>query len=260
MSRDIPRPTPSDRQRLDARRMLRRARAAGLATTLAGTGGPYASLVTMATDHDGAPLLLLSGLAEHTANLEADPRCALLVEEASDRANPQTGSRATVVGRAEKVEAGAERDRLAGRFLARHPGAALYAGFGDFAIWRVAVERIHLVGGFARAVWLEDGVLLPSAMAAAFAGAEAGVVDHMNQDHATAVEDYARGLLGLPGGPWRMRAVDADGLDLALEDEAGADDGTGPRVHRLEFDPPVESPDALRGRLVALVSVARGRL
>ena len=46
------------------------------------------------------------------------------------------------------------------RFLARHPDAGMYAGFKDFAFYRVAVERAHLVAGFGKidgrecAVWL----------------------------------------------------------------------------------------------------------
>lgn len=254
MSRDIPKVKPSDTQRLSARRLLRGARAASLATTSA-DGAPYASLVTMATDHAGAPVLLLSGLAEHTRNLQADPRCALLVEDASFLPNPQTGPRVTVTGRAAPVAEGPLRDHLASRFQARHPGAALYAGFADFAIWRLAVERVHLVGGFARAVWL-DRVLLDAPTAEAFAAAEASVVNHMNLDHASAVDAYARGLLGLDEGPWRLRAVDADGLDLGRPENATPDSEDG-RVHRLAFDPPVESPDHLRERLVALARQAR---
>lgn len=59
-----------------ARRLLRSASTASLAT-LDADGAPFATLVTMATDHDGAPLALLSRLAVHTANITAmpAPRC-----------------------------------------------------------------------------------------------------------------------------------------------------------------------------------------
>lgn len=257
MRPDIPQVKPSDGQRRAARHLLRAARAATLATTLPDGGAPYASLVTMATDHDGSPILLLSALAEHTRALETDPRCALLVHEAGNLPNPQTGPRATVLARAERVADGALRDRLAGRFLARHPGARLYVGFGDFAIWRLTVERVHFVGGFARAVWLDDGVILPADHAEAFARAEPDVIAHMNQDHAAAVSSYACGLLGLEDGPWRLCAIDADGLDLGLAVGEEENATVPPRVHRLPFDPPVESPDGLRPRLVALARQAR---
>jgi len=61
------------------RRLARSVDRAALATTLA-DGRPYASLVLLAWDFDGAPLLLLSDLAEHSRNLARDPRQALLID------------------------------------------------------------------------------------------------------------------------------------------------------------------------------------
>lgn len=242
--REIPTLTPTPTHRREVRRLLREARAATLATVL--DGAPYASLVTIATDVDGAPILLLSTLADHTRALQADARVSVLVDEARDLANPQTGARASVQGTARKVEDAAERTRLQRRFLARHPAAALYAGFGDFAFWRIAVERAHYVGGFARAVWV-DGIVLDAATAAPFADMEEGAVAHMNQDHADAVALYASVLAGLPGEGWRLGAIDCDGVDLT-----GAESG-----HRLSFPEPLESAAAVRPALVEMARQAR---
>ena len=109
------------------------------------------SLVTIACDHDGSPILLLSNLADHTRNLAADDRASLLVEAASQRVNPQTGPRVSLVGRLTPADAARCRDR----FLARHPSAERYAGFADFHIFRMAVGRVHWVGGFADARWMD---------------------------------------------------------------------------------------------------------
>ena len=70
-----------------ARKLLRAARSATLATSLAGQ--PFASLVTPATAPDLALLLLLSSLSEHTRHLRAEPRCSLLVVGAPAAINPQ---------------------------------------------------------------------------------------------------------------------------------------------------------------------------
>jgi putative heme iron utilization protein len=96
-----------------ARGLMRRARSASLGTALRGRDGwPYVSLVTVACDCDGSPLLLLSDLSDHTRNITADNRGSLLFEAASGRANPQTGPRVTVLGRIAKSD-----DAL---FLERH--------------------------------------------------------------------------------------------------------------------------------------------
>ena len=228
-----------------ARGLMRRARSAALATTLRDEDGqPYVSLVTVACDCDGSPLLLLSDLADHTRNLKADPRASLLFEAASRRANPQTGPRVTVLGRIER----SDHERHRRRFLARHPGAGLYAGFADFACYRMTVERAHFVGGFARANWLTAGdILLDGAAAERIASVETGVLTHMNADHAEAIGLYATRLLRRRGEGWTMVAVDPEGCDL----------GRGSTLARLDFPRSASDPEGLREILVTLASRAR---
>lgn len=220
---------------------MRACRKASLATLM--DGGPYASLVTVALDHDLSPLLLLSGLADHTRNLDADPRASLLFDGTDGHPNPQTGPRVTIVG----TMARDPDPRLVQRFLARHPAARLYAGFGDFAVWRLAVERAHFVGGFARAVWFDFPLGLPAGAAAAVAAAEPSVIEHMNADHADAVDRMAARWCGGAGTGWRLTGVDPDGCDLARGDDEFA---------RLPFDAVATSAEDVRDRLIALSRVA----
>ncbi|MEK7246610.1 MAG: pyridoxamine 5'-phosphate oxidase family protein, partial [Pseudomonadota bacterium] len=132
------------------RRLLRRGRSGMLATVLGGVtplgvpshdaaraGHPYASLVTLAWDVDASPIFLFSTLSDHTRNLASDSRAALLIEEASRRANPQTGPRVTLIGRIAPCARGEDESSARRRFLARHPEAARYAGFGDFRFFRM---------------------------------------------------------------------------------------------------------------------------
>lgn len=231
--------------RLAIRRLMRCCSKAALATSLTQDDGcwPYASLVTVATAQDGSPILLLSALSDHTRNIAADPRVSLLFDGSEGYVNPQQGPRVTVLGRIERTDDPACRRR----FLARHPPAQLYAGFGDFGFWRVEMERAHYVGGFARAVWIEDRLHADPLAAQLLGESEAGIVAHMNEDHAATVELLARRLLGRRGSGWRMTAVDPDGCDLTREDH----------VHRLHFDQPVDGPEAARQTLIALAERAR---
>ena len=208
------------------------------------TGGwPYASLVIAAVDHDLSPILLLSDLAEHSKAIKADPRVSLLFDGTGGLAQPLTGPRATLLGRA----AITDDERLKQRFLARHPDAEMYAGFRDFRFYRVTLERAHLVGGFGKIAWLDIADLLPEAPPPALAVAEADIVAHMNEDHAEAVGLYAAKLLKLPGTGWRMTGIDSEGIDL----RAGGTTG------RLALPVPVSGPDEARKVLIALVAKAR---
>lgn len=231
----------------DVRRLIRRARSAALATAMADSAGrPYASLVTVACDGGGQPLLLLSSLSDHARNLSADPRASLLIDEARGLANPQTGARVSLVGEIRRTDDPSH----AARFLARHPAARRYAGFGDFGFFGMVVERGHFVGGFARAHWLERSDLaLEGDAVAALAAAEAEILAHMNDDHAGTIDLYAQALLGRRGDGWRMIAVDVEGLDLYRR---------GIFV-RLEFPTQVTGVDDLRETLVALAADARSR-
>ena len=234
-----------------ARALARACRKAVLATTLqpglqpAEPGGPalpYASLVLVAFDHDATPLLLISQLAEHTRNILAAPDVSLLRAGTEGYAEPLTGPRATLLARAELTQ----DPRHRARFLARHPGAALYADFKDSAFYKLTVSRAHIVAGFGRIHWFDD--YRYTADWAALAEAAAGIVAHMNDDHADAVQLYAGKLLGLGGEGWQLCGVDPEGADLIGPDGALA---------RLAFDKPVRDAEGARVELVRLVKRAR---
>lgn len=247
MSERRPASTDKATAAAEARLLLRTRRSAALATASASAGGwPFCSLVTIACDCDGSPILLLSRLSDHTRNLDADSRASLLLEEASGRDNPQTGPRLTLMGRIVPDP----EPRLRRRFLAHHPEAAMYADFTDFRIFRMAVEGGHWVGGFAQARRLEAKLLLAdSASAQTLAEAEASVLEHMNADHVQAIALWAHQLLGLRGDGWRLLAVDPEGCNLGR--------GEGPFT-RLAFSRPATDAISLRAIMMALTDTARG--
>ncbi len=241
-----------------ARRLMRSRDHAALATSLAGR--PYVSLVASACELDARPLLLLSDLAQHTQNLLADPRVSLLFEGTGDHPDPLAGPRLTLLGRAQRCgdpSGDPSGDiRAAARFAARHPGSTGYAGFADFHLYRVAIERGHLVAGFGRIAWIEAADLRFAAEASALAEAEAEIVAHINADHPEAVALYVERLLGHPrnsstGAGWRITGIDPEGLDLRRPME------TGGATARLDFAEPVLTPAAARRALVALAGKAR---
>src|SRR5205823_14632593 len=134
----------SDNPAALARSLARSCTRAALATNFG--GAPYASLVLLAVDLDASPLLLLSDLAQHSRNIAFDPRVSLLLDATEGHPDPLTGPRLSLLGRALPID---DRRCLA-RFIAHHPTSAGYAGFGDFQLYRVELERGHLLPGFGR--------------------------------------------------------------------------------------------------------------
>lgn len=108
------------------------------------TGAPFGALVNVATDEAGLPLFLFSTLARHTKSLLANPQASLLVAELPNEGDPLTGFRATVVGVMSQITMDGSR------YIAQHPYAELYAGFGDFAFWQMTPKMVYVVAGFGR--------------------------------------------------------------------------------------------------------------
>ncbi len=227
-----------------ARKLLRSARQASLATVL--QGQPFVSLVTPAIAADGGVLLLLSDLSEHTRHLRADARCSILVAGMANGPNPQTTPRLTANATATIADTPADR----ARFLAIHPYAELYAGFGDFHLWRLTLTGGLFVGGFAVAHRLAGDALRP-APAPELHGAEPDIMAHCNNDHAPAMAVIARETgahaAGGEPGEWRMVTCDTDGFDLAC----------GEATMRISFAAPVATSKQVRAELIRLARLAR---
>ncbi len=144
---------PSDAER--TRALLAGLTHAHLATVGATepVGYPFGSLVGYALDDAGRPLLCLSDLAEHSANLAADPRASLLfAAQPADGVDPLSTARATLVGDLREVPS-ADRSAAHDRYREAHAGA-FYSGFTDFRIYRLEVAAVRYVGGFGRMSWV----------------------------------------------------------------------------------------------------------
>ncbi|MBT5648830.1 MAG: DUF2470 domain-containing protein [Rhodospirillaceae bacterium] len=227
-----------------SRDLIRSSDRAVLSTAMTGDGWPYGSLVMTACDHAARPLLLISDLAEHTKNLDGDTRASLLFDGTAGLDSPLTGARVTVMGRLAPTEDAA----LTARYVARHPDAEMYFGFADFRLFEMTVERAHIVAGFGVIHWIPaPDLLFDTTGHEDLAAAEADIVEHMNQDHADAIQLYATKLLGLDAGDWKMTGLDPEGTDLR----------DGGRIARLNFENPVGDAEAARSILVRMVKAAR---
>src|SRR5262252_7322431 len=236
-------PSPDFNPAVAAKKLLREGRSGALATLMPGSGDPYCSLVNVATAADGAQLLLISRLAVHTKNILADPRVSLMIDERKE-GDPLEGARVMLMGTAAATDDPAARRR----YLERQPEAEMFAGFADFAFYRVALKGAHLVAGFGRIVDLKPAdVLTPVDDATELTAAEPDILAHMNADHADTCRLYATRLLGAPDGAWRCVGCDPEGLELQLERTA----------LWLPFPQRVRAPGPLRAVLKQLAEKAR---
>jgi putative heme iron utilization protein len=234
-----------DESRRLGKTLVRTARYGALGTIDPTDGTPFVSRVSLATAMDGAPVFLISKLSGHFQNLVADPRCSLLVGEPG-KGDPLAHPRMTLLGTAEIIDSDGARDHIKQRYLRRHPKSALYADFPDFAFWRFSTSRASLNGGFGKAYnFASSDLATPLVGLEGLADFEHGAVEHMNADHADAVDRYAA-QVGAKQGGWKLATLDPEGLDLTKGDDS----------IRLWFDAPIASPQELRPVLVALAKAS----
>jgi heme oxygenase (biliverdin-IX-beta and delta-forming) len=246
---DVPTPTHGERSRT----LVAGLRTGTLSTIARQPAGfPHGSFVTFAMDA-ADPVFFISLMAEHTKNLELDPRASLLVAE-TGHPDPLANGRVTLLGKVRRLPAGAEAERARAAYLAAHPNASYYVEYADFAFWRLGVEAVRYIGGYGRMSWVELEEYR-SGMPDPIAPHAAGLLAHMNADHAATLADYCRAFTKAKDARSAvMSAIDRYGFEMSAVTERG------PRPIRLAFPAPISTPEDARRELIALAERARALL
>jgi putative heme iron utilization protein len=246
---DLNIPTPTHAER--ARTLVTQISTGTLCTlALEPAGYPYGSFVTVAFEQ-GDPVFLISKLAEHTKNLERDPRASLLVAEGGS-ADPLANGRVTMLGPCTRVEGEGGRARTA--FLAAHPNATYYADFRDFAFWKLHVGSVRYIGGYGRMSWISEAEWR-TAEPDPLGPSVAATIAHMNADHADAIVLYCKAFSKATAiTSASMTGVDRYGFEMSAKTKEGA------RPVRLAFAKPVTTPEEARAALISMLKDARSKL
>ncbi|MGQ7959524.1 HugZ family pyridoxamine 5'-phosphate oxidase [Pseudomonas sp. SP16.1] len=201
-------------------------------------GFPFGSVVPYCLDAEGRPLILISRIAQHTHNLGQDAKCSLLVGERGAE-DVQAVGRLTLLAEARQLRDEDEIEAAAQRYYRFFPQSRDYHRAHDFDFWCLQPVRWRFIGGFGAIHWL-DHVALANPFATD--GSEAGMVEHMNADHADAIAHYVE-LAGLPRHEAaQIAGIDSEGFHLRI----------GLSLYWLPFPTPCDNPGAVRQALVQL--------
>ncbi|MBI4294474.1 MAG: pyridoxamine 5'-phosphate oxidase family protein [Betaproteobacteria bacterium] len=219
-----------------------RARHHGMLATISRRldGYPYGSVVPFVLDHAGNPVILISRLAEHTRNLQADRRTSLLVHEPSDEV--QSGARLTLVGDADLLD---EDTRLRQRFLRYLPHAEQLLALGDFDFWRIKPVTLRFIAGFGDIRWIPAADYAPPENT--LSTEEDEILAHMNRNESDALRDCCLHYHKHSATDVTMIGVDCDGFDVRVPD----------RRLRFEFSAPAGSAAQVRELVAAMAREAR---
>jgi heme iron utilization protein len=244
----VPEPTFSER----ARTLIHLGRIGSLSTLSRKLPGfPFGSVMPYGLDTAGRPIFLISTMAMHTQNLQADPRASLLVTQPDASGDPLGAARVTVVGNAEIIpqpEVADARDR----YLERYANAKYWVDFDDFSFYRMNVLDVYYVGGFGVMGWVQVSDY-DRAQPDPLADSATGIIEHMNTDHKDALILLARSFAGIESQEAAITSVDRLGFHVRLKTQDGM---KGARIAFLR-----EATNAAETRrvLVEMVQQARQR-
>ena len=212
-------------------------------------GYPFGSVMPYGLDEHANPVFLISTMAMHTQNVQADPRSSLLVTQSDSIGDPLGASRVTLLGNILPVPEPevAEARKL---YLARYANSKYWVDFDDFSFYRMEVVDVYYVGGFGVMGWVAASEYY-SAQPDPLADAAAEVIQHMNTDHGDALILLAQVFAGIESEEISMTAVDRLGFHVRFKTHDGA------RNARIAFLRQVTNPAGARKVLVEMVGQAR---
>jgi putative heme iron utilization protein len=217
-------------------------------------GFPFGSVMPYALDANGRPIFLISTMAMHTQNLQADQCASLLVTQPLSTqpdasADPLGASRVTIVGNVLTIPKSEVADARK-LYLNRHPNSKYWVDFEDFSFYGMDVLDVYYVGGFGVMGWVLASDYC-RAQADPLADTAAGIIEHMNADHKEALVLLARVFSNIEGKEALMTAVDRLGFYVRLKAQDGMK-GT-----RIAFLKEVSNAAETRKVLVEMVQQAR---
>jgi len=212
-------------------------------------GFPFGSVMPYGLDDIGHPVFLISTMAMHTQNLQANPHASLLVTQPDASGDPLGASRVTLLGNVLPVpETGVAEARTL--YLARYANSKHWVDFEDFSFYRMDVVDVYYVGGFGVMGWVSASEY-DRAKPDPLADVATGIIQHMNTDHGDALIVLARVLAGIESQEVAMTSVDRLGFHVRLKTQDGM------RGARIAFSQEVTSPAEARTVLVEMVAQAR---
>jgi heme oxygenase (biliverdin-IX-beta and delta-forming) len=212
-------------------------------------GFPFGSVMPYGLDDRGRPIFLISTMAMHTQNLQADPRASLLVTQPDATGDPLGASRVTLIGNVSTVPEGdvAEARKL---YLARYANSKHWVDFEDFSFYRLDVLDIYYVGGFGVMGWVSASDY-ESAQPDPLVDHASGILQHMNSHHAIALIELARAFAGIDSDEVTMTSVDRLGFHVRYKTPDGS------RGARIAFLHEATNPEETRKIVVEMVTEAR---
>jgi putative heme iron utilization protein len=207
-------------------------------------GYPFGSVTPYIVNHKGFPTILISTLAQHTRNIQANPKASLTIFS-QDIDDVQSGARLTWIGDVEALPKDDEKTKQ--MYLRYFPNSKNNLQMHDFSFYQINLKRARFIGGFGQIAWVEPQTIL---LENPLSRVEDDIIDHMNIDHKSTMKDYCEGLKRIIASDVHMLGIDSEGFDVLANN----------KKIRFAFEKPIVTAEDARAALVLLARKARAYL
>lgn len=211
---------------------------------------PFGSMMPYGLDQKGRPTFLISTMAMHTHNLIRDGKSSLFISQTDSGGDPLDASRVTLMGETTKVSE-EELSEVRELYLSRYKNASYWVDFDDFSFYRMDLKDIYFVGGFGAMGWVSVSDYY-EAEVDPLADSAAGIIQHMNDDHADALVLLAKEFTKVDAEEAAMTSVDRLGMQVRIKS------GDEFYSRRIGFLTEATNPEECRKVIVEMVKQARG--
>lgn len=231
---------------LEAKQFLRSTHRGILSTHSAKFDGyPFGSVAPFVLDHTCQPVILISDIAEHTKNINANPKVSLLVFDGDE--DLQANARLTLIGNA--IKTSKDDTNLRARYLRYLPQATSYFDMHDFIFYRIDITQLRYIAGFGKMSWLSSEEVLASETAdfKQLAALESSMIEHLNEDHMDSLMAYCKYFHGVNAKSLKILGIDSEGFDISVEEVASAPQQ---KILRFNFEQPIHDAQSARAAFV----------
>jgi putative heme iron utilization protein len=205
-------------------------------------GYPFGSVAPFVLNHQGMPTILTSIIAEHTKNIIQNSKVSLVVFD--NEADLQANARLTLLANAEQTDK--SNALMRERYLRYIPQAMQYFDMHDFHFYTLYITHARYIGGFGKMGWIEGETFqIPTNP---LFTEEAGILAHMNADHADNLKAYCLHVHQIHTDTVEMIGIDSLGFDVRTDVNT---------ILRFHFETPICNAHEARMALVNMAKACR---
>lgn len=200
---------------------------------------PYGSICPFVLTPSGEIIILISEIAAHTKNININQNVSFTVyDQYAD--NKQRSSRCSIMSKATKIGDESESNMAVELYTKFFPESKKYFEAHDFNFYKLSAQRVRYIQGFGKINWIEGSDF--KAVNPKWWEKKQHLIDHMNNDHQSALKKYRDQILEIEGEV-SLFDISVEGFHLLVDE----------KTYYISFSKPCLEEDSVRDEFIWLL-------